>query len=106
MEGMFVRIQGKKVRVPLKNADTCGLQLIKDRRMTDDKLLSLVDTMNGTLAFAENLNDIKKIKTVEKTVTLILQQTAECAFFIREYARRNFLGMLFLRIAKLQLFTT
>ena len=96
---MFVFIQGKKVIVPLENANTFGLQLIKDQRITDDKLLSLVDTMNGTLAFAENLNDIKKIKIVEKTVTLILQQTAECAFFIREYARRNFLGMLLSRIS-------
>ena len=96
---MFIRIQGKKAMVPMTNANTCGLQLIKDQRITDDKLLSLVDTMNDTLAFAENLNDIKKIKTVEKTVTLILQQTAECAFFIREYARRNFLGMLLSRIS-------
>ena len=56
--------------------------------------------MNGTLAFAENLNDIPKIKAVEKIVARILQQTAECAFFIREYARRNFIGMLLSRISK------
>ena len=56
--------------------------------------------MNGTLAFAENLNDIPKIKAVEKIVIRILQQTAECAFFIREYAQRNFIGMFPLRIPK------
>ena len=103
---MFVLTQGKTVMVLLKNVNTSGLQFIKDQRITDDKLLSLVDTMYDTLTFAKNLNDIEQIKTVEKIVTRILQQTAECAFFIREYARRNFLGMLFLRIAKLQLFTT
>ena len=56
--------------------------------------------MNDTLMFAQSLNDIEKIKTVEKIVTRILQQTAECAFFIREYARRSFVGMLLLRISK------
>ena len=56
--------------------------------------------MNSTLAFAENLNDIPKIKGLEKIITQILQQTAECAFFIREYARRNFIGMLLSRISK------
>ena len=56
--------------------------------------------MNGTLALAENLNDITKIQAVEKIVTRILQQTAECAFFIREYAQRNFIGMFPLRIPK------
>ena len=49
--------------------------------------------MNDTLMFAQSLNDIEKIKTVEKIVTRILQQTAECAFFICEYARLNFIGM-------------
>ena len=100
MEGMFVLIQGKTFMTPLKKTNTCGLQLIKDQRIIDDKLLSLMDTMNDTLAFAENLNDIEKIKTVERIVTRILQQTAECAFFIREYSRRNFVGMLLLRISK------
>ena len=56
--------------------------------------------MNDTLMFAQSLNDIEKIKTVEKIVTRILQQTAECAFFIRECARRSFVGMLLLRISK------
>ena len=56
--------------------------------------------MNGTLALAENLNDITKIQAVEKIVTRILQQTAECAFFIREYAQRNFIGMFLSKIPK------
>ena len=97
---MFVLTQGKTVMVLLKNVNTSGLQFIKDQRITDDKLLSLVDTMDDTLTFAKNLNDIEQIKTVEKIVTRILQQTAECAFFIREYARRSFVGMLLLRISK------
>ena len=57
--------------------------------------------MNDTLMFAQSLNDIEKIKTVEKIVTRILQQTAECAFFIREYAQRNLIGMFLSGIPKL-----
>ena len=100
MEGMFVLTQGKTVMVLLKNVNTSGLQFIKDQRITDDKLLALVDTMNDTLTFAKSLNDIEQIKIVEKIVTRILQQTAECAFFIREYAQRNFVGKLLLRVPK------
>ena len=56
--------------------------------------------MNSTLVFADNLSEIPKNKGLEKIVTQILQQTAECAFFIREYAQRNFIGMFPLRISK------
>ena len=56
--------------------------------------------MQDTFSFAENLNDIPKIKAIEKIITRVLQQTSECAFFICEYARLNFIGMLLSRVSK------
>ena len=69
--------------------------MVQDQHITDNKLLSLVNTMAETFSFTNNLEDIPKMKILEKVIARILQQTAECAFFVREYARRHFIGMLF-----------
>ena len=60
---------------------------------TDGKLLGLVGTMNDTFSFVEDLDELpNKIARLEDIITRILQQTAECALFIREYVRQSFAG--------------
>ena len=60
---------------------------------TDGKLLGLVSTMNDTFSFVEDLDELpNKIARLEDIITRILQQTAECALFIREYVRQSFAG--------------
>ena len=60
---------------------------------TDGKLLGLVGTMDDTFSFVEDLDGLpNKIARLEDIITRILQQTAECALFIREYVRQSFAG--------------
>ena len=58
---------------------------------TDGKLLGLVGTMNDTFSFVEDLDELpNKIARLQDIITRIVQQTAECALFIREYVRQSF----------------
>ncbi|KAK7685647.1 hypothetical protein QCA50_010991 [Cerrena zonata] len=67
--------------------------VVKQQRMNDDGLLALVKTMDDTFSFAGDLDDLpNKIKRLESVIARVLQQIAECAFFIREYASRSFTG--------------
>ena len=69
------------------------MQIIKKQRITDRKLVSLVETMNKTFSFAKNLGDLPdKMNTLAEIIEKVLEQTAECAFFICNYARRRFLS--------------
>ena len=69
--------------------------MIQNQRLTDQKLISLVRTMNKTFSFSKNLKKLStqdNFETLKEILNQILQQTGECAFFIREYASRRFLG--------------
>ena len=68
--------------------------MIQNQKLTDQNLLSLVETMKKTFSFAKNLKQLAErdnVATLKEIINQILQQTAECAFFIREYASRRFL---------------
>ena len=68
--------------------------MIQTQELTDQKLLSLVETMKNTFSFAKNLKELSNREDfgiLKEIINKILQQTAECAFFIREYASRRFL---------------
>ena len=68
--------------------------MIQTQKLTDQKLLSLVETMKNTFSFAKNLKELSNREdfgTLKEIINKILQQTAECAFFIRDYASRRFL---------------
>ena len=71
--------------------------MIKAQRVTDENILSLIETMNKTFSFADNLAKLStrdNIEAIKDIINQILQQTAECAFFIRDYADRRFIRML------------
>ena len=68
---------------------------VQDQKLTDNKLLNLFQSVNQTFAFAKDLQELRdKIKTLEDAISQILKQTTECAFFVQDYVRRGFYGML------------
>lgn len=49
--------------------------------------------MDDTFSFAGDVAELPdKIKRLESVITRVLQQIAECAFFIRAYVSRPFAG--------------
>jgi hypothetical protein len=66
---------------------------VKEQRETDDKVLELGKTMVEVYAFVEDVDTLShRIKHLDNVVTAILEQTFECALFIREYTGHGFGG--------------
>ena len=56
--------------------------------------MSLVERMNGTLSFVEDVEMLKiKLKNFTNTIELALQEIEECSGFIRSYMSANTTGM-------------
>ena len=45
--------------------------------------------MDDAYAFVHEAEPLKKINSHQRVVVLITQQTIECAFFIRDYAKNK-----------------
>jgi hypothetical protein len=57
----------------------------------DESINRLVDTMNNTYAFVHEAEPLKKIESHKRIIMLLTQQTIECGYFIRDYAKnKNF----------------
>ena len=64
---------------------------VKNQEITDNKLLSLFESVNQTFSFAKNLQELReKVQTLENVITQILKQTTECCFFVQDYLCRGF----------------
>ena len=64
---------------------------VKTQEITDNKLLSLFESVNQTFSFAKNLQELHdKVQTLENVITQILKQTTECGFFVQDYLQRGF----------------
>jgi hypothetical protein len=61
----------------------------------DNKIEDLVSTMSDMYAFMHEAQPVEKIKSHARILAVIAKQTAECAYFIEEYARTKGFGMLF-----------
>ena len=71
-----------------------AIQVVRNQKITDEKLLLLVNAMDDTFSFLKNLDNLPaKMKKLEDVISRALQQTAECAFFIHDYADRRFIRM-------------
>ena len=69
-------------------------QLVQEQQITEQSITSLVVTMNKAYSFVRDLDELpSKMKSLENVIDRILQQTAECAFFIRAYISRHYVGM-------------
>ncbi|KAJ7844754.1 hypothetical protein B0H14DRAFT_991057 [Mycena olivaceomarginata] len=68
---------------------------VKNQQETGGKIVQLVQTMAEVYAFAKDVDSLSAAKKhLEDTVTTIVQQTAKCAMFVREYTGHGFLGRL------------
>ncbi|KAK7685640.1 hypothetical protein QCA50_010984 [Cerrena zonata] len=75
--------------------------VVKKQHLNDESLLSLVKTMDDTFSFADDLTELPdKIKRLESVITRVLQQIAECAFFIGAYVSRPFAGRILEQLSK------
>ena len=59
----------------------------KDR---DSKINALIDVMADTYNFVHDVDPLGKVKCHTKTIMLMVHQTIDCGYFIREYAKDKF----------------
>ena len=52
----------------------------------DSRIIGLVETMDDVFSFVKEAEPIKKIESQGRVIELMVHQTTECAYFIREYA--------------------
>ena len=58
------------------------------------KILDLVKEMEKTYSFTVSVDELKNYPVLQDIIVLMLEQTIECGYFIQEYTRSNFGGML------------
>jgi hypothetical protein len=66
--------------------------MVKGQQDRDQKISSLIRTMEETYSFVTLVDELKKNEVLQDVVEQLLKQTIECGFFIQEYARHNFAG--------------
>jgi hypothetical protein len=62
-------------------------QTILAQKARDDRIRSLLETMSDTFSFVHDAEPLGKVQMLKSTVLLMAQQTTECAYFIRDYAK-------------------
>ena len=73
---------------------TPPLQLLRHQLEEDSKLLDMVEDMKTAFDFSTEANKLDdSTEKLKPTVKKLLEETAECARFVQDYARRNFVGM-------------
>ena len=68
--------------------------MVQAQHTRDLKILELVKAMEKTYSFAVSADELKNSSVLQDIFVLILKQTIECGYFIQEYTRHNFGGML------------
>ncbi|KAF7984961.1 hypothetical protein HWV62_9903 [Athelia sp. TMB] len=63
-----------------------GLQVVQKQQNLDNKILSLIQTMQSTYSIVAGSGTVED-KQQQDVLCRILKQTIDCGFFIREYAR-------------------
>ena len=67
---------------------------MQSQQAQDLKILDLVTAMEKAYSFMISADELKNYPILQDIIVLILKQTIECGYFIQEYTRRNFGGML------------
>jgi hypothetical protein len=62
------------------------VQSILHQKERDDNVGHLLEVMADAYAFVLEAEPVKKIESHKRIVTVMVQQTTECSYFIREYA--------------------
>ncbi|KAF7360002.1 WD40 repeat-like protein [Mycena venus] len=67
------------------NILTSVYNAVKKQHKTDQSIAHLVQTMVHVYSFTKDVNSLPDIEHIEGVVSAIVQETAKCALFIREY---------------------
>ncbi|KAJ7844728.1 hypothetical protein B0H14DRAFT_2775972 [Mycena olivaceomarginata] len=68
---------------------------VQNQQEIDGKIVELVQTMAKVYTFMKDMDSLSTAKKhLKDTATTIVQQTAKCAIFVREYTGHGFLGRL------------
>ncbi|KAF7363064.1 WD40 repeat-like protein [Mycena venus] len=76
------------------NVLTSVYDVVKKQQNTDQSIVQLVNTMVDVYLFTKDVNSLPDIERIEGVVSLIVQETARCALFIREYMAHGFAARL------------
>ena len=68
--------------------------MVQAQHAGDSRIRRLVKAMETTYSFRLSAAELKKRPILQDVTVRILTQTIECGYFMQEYARRNFGGML------------
>jgi hypothetical protein len=68
--------------------------MVQAQHAQDFKILALVKAMEKTYSFIVSADELKNSPVLQDIIVQILKQTIECGYFIQEYTRHNFGGML------------
>ena len=66
------------------------LQVVLGQKDRDDRINALIDIVADMFEFVHDAEPLAKIKSYHKIIMLIVHQTIDCGYFIREYAKDNF----------------
>jgi hypothetical protein len=61
----------------------------------DESINHLIETMADVYSFVQEAESLKKIELHNQILLHMAQQTVECGYFIRDYARNKNFGMFF-----------
>ena len=68
--------------------------MVLAQQARDSKIQGLVKEMGKTYSFTVSVDELKNYPVLQDIIVLMLEQTIECGYFIQEYTRSNFGGML------------
>ena len=68
--------------------------MVLAQQARDSKIQGLVKEMGETCSFTVSVDELKNYPVLQDIIVLMLEQTIECGYFIQEYTRSNFGGML------------
>ena len=68
------------------NLDPNPSQTILAQVDRDSSIVSLVEVMDDVFSFVKEAEPVKKIESHGRIIELMVHQTTECAYFIRDYA--------------------
>lgn len=65
------------------------IQSIFAQKARDESVDRLVEIMRDTYAFVHEADSLKKIESQKGVIMLLTQQTIDCGYFIRDYAKNK-----------------
>jgi hypothetical protein len=68
--------------------------MVEAQQAQDSKVLQLVKAMERTYSIVKSTDELKNYSVLQDIMVQILKQTIECGYFIKQYARDNFVSKL------------